>query len=41
VDELPRGQRAAVLLFYLAGLTYAETAAQLGIDVGAVRTRLH
>ena len=41
VDTLPRGQRAAVLLFYLAGLTYSETAAQLGIDVGAVKTRLH
>jgi hypothetical protein len=41
VAELPRGQRAAVLLFYLSGLTYAETAALLGIEVGAVRTRLH
>jgi RNA polymerase sigma factor (sigma-70 family) len=41
VAELPRGQRAAVLLFYLSGLSYAETAALLGIDVGAVRTRLH
>jgi bifunctional DNase/RNase len=30
-----------VLLFYLGGLTYAETAAELGIDVGAVKTRLH
>jgi RNA polymerase sigma-70 factor (ECF subfamily) len=41
VAELPRGQRAAVLLFYLSGLTHAETAAQLGIEVGAVKTRLH
>ncbi len=41
VDELPRGQRAAVLLFYLSGLTHAETAALLGIEVGAVKTRLH
>jgi hypothetical protein len=41
VAELPRGRRAAVLLFYLSGLSYAETAALLGIDVGAVRTRLH
>lgn len=41
VDGLPHGQRAAVLLFYLSGLTHAETAAQLGIAVGAVKTRLH
>ena len=41
VADLAPGQRAAVLLFYLAGLTYAETAAELGIDVGAVKTRLH
>jgi RNA polymerase sigma factor (sigma-70 family) len=39
--DLPPGQRASVLLFYLSGLTHAETAAQLGIDVGAVKTRLH
>lgn len=38
---LPRGQRDAVLLSYLAGLTQAETAALLGIEVGAVKTRLH
>ena len=41
VAGLPRGQRAAVLLFYLSGLTHAETAALLGIEVGAVKTRLH
>ncbi len=41
VDGLPPGQRAAVVLFYLAGLTVAETAAQLGIAPGAVKTRLH
>jgi RNA polymerase sigma factor (sigma-70 family) len=41
VATLPRGQRAAVLLFYLGGLTHAETAAQLGVEVGAVKTRLH
>ena len=41
VEALPRGQRAAVLLFYLSGLTQAETAALLGIEVGAVKTRLH
>lgn len=41
VATLPEGRRSAVLLFYLSGLTYAETAALLGIPVGAVRTRLH
>ena len=41
VDDLPSGQRSAILLFYLAGMTYAETAATLGIKVGAVKTRLH
>lgn len=41
VKELPSGQRAAVVRFYLEGLTLAETAAQLGIPPGAVKTRLH
>jgi RNA polymerase sigma-70 factor (ECF subfamily) len=41
VARLPRGQRASVLLYYLSGLTYAETAAALGIEIGAVKTRLH
>lgn len=41
VDELPDGQRSAVQLFYLSGLTYAQTASRLGIEIGAVRTRLH
>ena len=41
VAELPRGQRAAVALFYLHGFSHAETATQLGIEVGAVKTRLH
>jgi RNA polymerase sigma factor (sigma-70 family) len=41
IAELPSGQRQAVPLFYLSGLTYRETALALGIDVGAVRTRLH
>jgi RNA polymerase sigma factor (sigma-70 family) len=41
VAELPLGQRAAVLLFYLSGMTHAEVAAHLGIEVGAVKTRLH
>ncbi len=41
VAALPPGQRAAVCLVYLSGLTHAETAAILGIEVGAVKTRLH
>lgn len=41
VDDLPGGQRSAVLLFYLTSLTYAETAALLGIEVSAVKARLH
>lgn len=41
VADLPRGQRAAIVLFYLRGFSHAETAAQLGIDIGAVKTRLH
>ncbi len=41
VWALPPGQRSAVALFYLAGLSHAETAAALGIPIGAVKTRLH
>jgi len=41
IAELPRGQREAVVAFYVGGLTYAETASALGITVGAVKTRLH
>jgi RNA polymerase sigma-70 factor, ECF subfamily len=41
VLRLPPGQRSAVIGFYLSGLTYCETAAELGIGVTAVRTRLH
>ncbi|HEY3079341.1 MAG TPA: bifunctional nuclease domain-containing protein [Chloroflexota bacterium] len=41
VMALPRGQRAAVLLHYLAGLTQAEAAATLGVAPGAVKARLH
>ncbi len=41
IAALPPGQREAVTLFYLAGLTQAEAAAHLGIPAGAVKTRLH
>lgn len=41
VSTLPRGQRAAVVLFYLSDLSHVETAAHLGIGAGAVKTRLH
>lgn len=41
VGRLPAGQRAAVTLFYLAGLAHREVAAALGIGIGAVKTRLH
>ena len=41
VAGLPVGQRAAVALFYLAGLTHGEIAEELGTSPGAVKTRLH
>jgi RNA polymerase sigma factor (sigma-70 family) len=41
IDSLPTGQREAVTLYYLAGLTQAEAAEHLGVPVGAVKTRLH
>jgi RNA polymerase sigma factor (sigma-70 family) len=41
VAALPPSQRSAVALFYLAGMSHAETAALLGIEVGTVKARLH
>lgn len=41
ISALPAGQRDAVTLFYLAGLSQAEVAEHLGTAVGAVKTRLH
>jgi RNA polymerase sigma factor (sigma-70 family) len=41
VAQLAAGQREAVMLFYLQGLTHREVAAELGISVGAVKARLH
>lgn len=40
VAFLPRGQRGAVALVYLAGLTQRDAATELGITEGAVKTRL-
>jgi len=41
VSDLPPGQRDAVWLFYLQGLTHREVAADLRISIGAVKARLH
>jgi RNA polymerase sigma factor (sigma-70 family) len=41
ISRLPQGQREAVTLFYLAGLTHTEVAAELATRPGAVKTRLH
>lgn len=41
IAKLADGQREAVLLFYLQGLSHREVAAELGISVGAVKARLH
>ncbi len=38
---LPKAQRTAATLFYLGGLTQRETSALLGIELGAVKNRLH
>lgn len=41
IRELPAGQRVAAALYYVAGLTYDEVATHLGIQTGAVKSRLH
>jgi len=41
VELLPAGQREAVLLHYIDGLSCDEVAAVLGSTAGAVRVRLH
>jgi RNA polymerase sigma factor (sigma-70 family) len=41
IAALPAGQRAAVQLFYWQGLSHAEVAGELGVSVGAVKSRLH
>jgi RNA polymerase sigma factor (sigma-70 family) len=41
IAALPPGQRAAVALFHLGGLSHAEVAGRLDTRPGAVKTRLH
>lgn len=41
IAALPPGQRKAVALFYLGGLTHAEIAEEIETRPGAIKTRLH
>jgi RNA polymerase sigma factor (sigma-70 family) len=41
IAGLAPGQREAVLLFYLEGLTHREVAVELDISINAVKARLH
>ena len=41
IADIAPGQREAVLLFYLQGLSHREVADELGISPGAVKARLH
>ena len=41
IEGLADGQRDAVWLFYLQGLSHREVAVELGISAGAVKARLH
>ena len=41
IGRLPARQRVALSLFYLGGLTSAETGEAMGISAGAVRFHLH
>ncbi len=41
VEQLPAGQRRAVVGYYLEGLTQVELAALLDTSPGAIKTRLH
>lgn len=39
--QLPVEQRQALVLFYLVGMPVAEVAAEAGVSVGTVKSRLH
>src|SRR5690348_17965683 len=41
IEVLPRGQREAVVMHYLIGLSGSEVAALLGRSPGSVRVQLH
>lgn len=41
IAALPAGQRQAVALFYIGGLTHAEAATELRTRPAAIKTRLH
>jgi len=41
VEALPDAQREVVILFYLEGKSYIETAAITGLPMGTVKTHLH
>jgi RNA polymerase sigma-70 factor (ECF subfamily) len=41
IAALPAGQRQAVALYYLGGLTAAEAAEEIGTRPSAIKTRLH
>jgi RNA polymerase sigma factor (sigma-70 family) len=40
LEHLPPRQRAALVLAYFEGLTYAEAAQSLGCSVGTVKTQM-
>ena len=41
LEDLPPGQRQAVLLYYMGGLTQSEVSAVLRVGPGAMKSRLH
>jgi RNA polymerase sigma-70 factor, ECF subfamily len=41
IDALPEEYRVVAMLYFLQDLGYAEIAAQLGVPIGTVRSRLH
>jgi RNA polymerase sigma-70 factor (ECF subfamily) len=40
LDDLARGDRRALLLYAVRGLSYSEVASVLGVSVGAVKSRI-